>query len=361
MTSNVYVHIPFCKGGKCRYCSFISFPDLSLKREYINSLISQISKEYNGEELDTLYIGGGTPSLLALNELKYIIDLFKLNSKAEITIEVNPESVNFDYLKGLLKLGFNRLSIGVQTFDDKILNLIGRKHSSAQAINAITDAKNAGFKNISTDLIYGLPSQTLPGFEADLMQATVLNIQHISLYGLKIESGCYFDENCPANLPDLDLQADMYLKAVEFLKSSGFEHYEVSNFSKAGFDSTHNLNYWNNNSYYGFGCSASGYVDGFRFTNEDDLVKYISYPLEKLTEQNLSQQEVLEEAIFLGLRKIAGINICEINNKFGIDFYKKYSNVIDKYIDYFIKSNEFCALNINGILISNLILSEFID
>lgn len=363
MTKNAYIHIPFCR-SKCNYCSFISFIDLELKDEYLKALKRQITCEYEGERLNTLYFGGGTPSLLEIPDFKTLLNLFNFENNAEITVEVNPDSINPDYLKALRKLGINRLSIGAQTFDDEKLQKIGRRHNSAQILNAVDFAIQAGLKNISLDFIYGLPNQGIEDFLNDLKTAVDLNIQHISLYGLKIDKGCYFYENPPLHLPpDLDLQAEMYLKAIEFLKNAGFEHYEISNFAKIGgkcFESKHNLNYWENNSYYGFGCVASGYIKNVRYTNEPDLQKYIQNPLSKSFKHELSNQEILEEAIFLGFRKIAGINIDEINKKFGINFEGEYKNIINKYKEFFIKTENGYALNTNGILISNEILSEFI-
>lgn len=360
MTKNAYIHIPFCK-SKCNYCSFVSFPRLELKEDYIKALTSQIKKEYKGECLETLYFGGGTPSALSLEDFNNIISLFNFADNAEVTTEINPDGIDEAYLKGLKKIGINRMSIGTQTFDDKILKIIGRRHNSAQTRFALNCALKAGFNNISLDLIYGLPTQDLQGFETDLKKAVETGVQHVSLYGLKIDEGCNFYKEEPDGLPDSDLQADMYLKAIEVLKGAGFEHYEISNFSLPGFNSKHNLNYWENNSYYGFGCAASGYVDCIRYTNEGDLIKYIENPQLKISEQKLTKQESLEEAIFLGLRKMAGINIDEINQTFGIDFNKKYEKVLEKYSNYFIKTQQGYALSIEGILISNTILSEFIN
>lgn len=367
MTKNAYIHIPFCK-SKCNYCSFVSFPALELKEAYLEALISQIKTEYKGEKLETLYFGGGTPSILTIDEFKKLISLFKVDKNTEITTEINPDGIDKAYLQGLKKVGINRISIGSQTFDDKILKIIGRRHNSEQIKEVVGLAKAVGFDNISLDLIYGLPTQDLAGFEKDLKAAIDLNVQNISLYGLKIEEGCYFYTHPPEYLLlDLDLQADMYIKAVEVLKNAGFGHYEISNFGGKcdgkSFQSRHNLNYWQNNTYYGFGCSASGYIDGVRYTNEEDLDKYIKNPLAKNGEQELSKQEILEEAIFLGFRKIAGINIEEINQKFGIDFDKKYAKILDKYIatGHLVKTGKGYALSIGGILVSNEILSEFIE
>lgn len=361
MTKSAYIHIPFCR-RKCNYCSFVSFPELGLKEQYLDALKKQIENEYKGEKLNTLYFGGGTPSLLSVEEFKSLIDLFELEEDAEITVEVNPESVDLECLSGFKKLGVNRLSIGSQTFDDEILKLIGRGHSSAQTSFALNCAREAGFKNVSLDLIYGLPTQTLKGFETDLKTVIDFDVEHVSLYGLKIDEGCYFHEHPPIHLPpNLDEQADMYLTAVKMLTNAGFEHYEISNFGGKCFKSKHNLNYWNNEYYYGFGCAASGYTDKIRYTNQNDLKKYIQNPLAKISEQKLTSREILEEAIFLGLRKIAGVNVVELNKKFGIDFNKKYSKILEKYSDYFIKTEQGYALTLDGILISNEILAEFIE
>ena len=357
---NAYVHIPFCI-SKCKYCSFVSYSDLNLKKQYINSLIIQINSEYLKENLKTLYFGGGTPSLLSIEELGSLINLFNIDANTEVTVEVNPDSVDFNYLSALRKLGVNRLSIGVQTFDNGILNLIGRRHNSEQVLLALNCAKKAGFDNISLDFIYGLPTQSLPDFEADLKLACKLDINHISLYGLKIEESCDYYKNMPKDLPNSDMQADMYLVAIDVLKRNGFEHYEISNFSKKEFESKHNLNYWNNNTYYGFGASASGYIDSVRYQCEPDLQKYITSPALRFFEQKLAQNEILEEAIFLGLRKITGIDINEINKQFNINFIQKYSYVLDKYSKYFITTKNGLALTTEGILISNNIFSEFID
>ncbi len=360
MTKNVYIHIPFCK-SKCRYCSFISYPELELKKQYIKALKDEIKFFYKGEKLNTLYFGGGTPSLLTPDE--FLISLFNITTETEITAELNPEKITLEYLKSLKKIGINRLSFGCQTFNDKILKLIGRRHSAQDVENSLKYAIEAGFENISLDFIYGLPEQSIKDFENDLKLAVNSDIKHISLYGLKIDENCYFAQHPPENLPDDDLQAEMYMKAIEILTENNFVHYEISNFAKKGFESKHNLNYWNNNTYYGFGVSAHGYENGIRYYNTSDLKEYINNPLVHKYTHKLTIQEQLEEEIFLGFRKMEGINIEKINKKFNIDFLKKYAHVINKYISYkYLKeTNDGFALTANGILISNIILSEFLD
>ena len=359
MASCVYLHIPFCL-SKCKYCSFISFTDISKKTGYLYSLLKEIDYYYQNEPLDTIYFGGGTPSLMEISELNKLLNKFNLTKNTEITIEVNPDSIDEKYLIGLKDIGFNRLSIGSQSFDDKLLKQIGRRHNSNQIFHTIELAKKAGFENISVDLIYGLPNQTLEMFEKDLDIINSLPIQHVSLYGLKIDEGCYFYKNYPQNLPDDDIQADMYLTAIEKLKD--FEHYEISNFAKRGFKSKHNLNYWKENEYYGFGIAAHGFIDGVRYSNYTKLDKYLENPVEREYGKFLTEQEKLEESIFLGFRIKEGIDTKTINEKYHIDFDTKYKNIIEKYIStgHLIKTQEGYQLSDEGFLLSNIILSEFI-
>ena len=361
MVKNAYIHIPFCK-SKCKYCSFISYPTLELKGQYLSALQKEIKYFYENEPLETLYIGGGTPSILEINEVKNIIDNFTFSKNAEITMELNPETLNYEYLSGLKNAGINRISIGCQTFDNEILKFIGRRHNSEQVKVSVKLAQEAGFGNISLDFIYGLPNQDIESFGTDLKTAVTLGVTHISLYGLKIDEGCYFYSHYPENLPDGDIQADMYLKAIEILTSSGFEHYEISNFAKAGYESRHNLNYWDNNSYYGFGIAAHGYKDSIRYSNYEDFDTYFKFPhIHNLTHR-VDKTEQIEEEIFLGFRKTEGINVEDINRKFGIDFEKKYSNVLQKYLDtkHILKTKKGYKLSDKGILVSNYILADFI-
>lgn len=362
MVKSAYIHIPFCK-SKCNYCSFVSYCSVEKKDLYLKNLQKEIEYFYENELLKTLYIGGGTPSLLTTNEIKNIINNFKFEQNAEITTELNPEDVDEKYLENLLDIGVNRLSFGCQTFDDAILKQINRRHNSEQVKKVVKTAQKVGFDNISLDFIYGLPNQTTEMFLADLKQAAELGLKHISLYGLKIEEGCYFYKNMPQNLPDDDVQADMYLAAVELLPSLGFEHYEVSNFAKKNFESRHNLNYWENAEYYGFGAGAHGYKSGERYENQTNLEKYFEKPIEKINFHKLSNQEKLEEEIFLGLRKMSGLEVENVNRKFGINFEEKYNKILAKYLKIGLLSKTDRGYNFtpNGILVSNVILAEFLE
>lgn len=358
---SAYIHIPFCK-TKCFYCAFISTCNLNLETGYVISLLKDIDTNYQGNPLKTLYIGGGTPSILPLKHVQKIMNKFNLQENAEVTFELNPENATEEYLKGLVELGINRLSVGIQTFDDEILKSINRTHNSEKAIETINLAKKVGFENISIDLIYGLPNQTLEGFKNDLEIAKSLDIQHISLYGLKIEENSVFGKKTPKNLPDDDLQADMYLLAIETLKD--FSHYEISNFAKGQeYQSKHNLTYWNNEEYYAFGCSAHGYQDGIRYANSFDIHKYIENPLLRDFGHTETPKEKLEEEIFLGFRRACGIDINYINNKYNIDFDKKYLKPIKQYLEtgHLIKTENGYKLSEQGFLISTVILADFLD
>lgn len=362
MVTSAYIHIPFCK-SKCHYCSFISFCCLDKKEEYLAALEQEIKTLYENEPLKTLYIGGGTPSVLNPAELQKITGYFNITPQTEITTELNPEDIDFDYLRELFDTGINRLSFGCQTFNDEILKQINRRHNSQKVKEVIFAAKRAGFKNISLDFIYGLPNQTTEMFKDDLKRGIDLGLEHISLYGLKIENGCYFSQNTPENLPDDDTQADMYLEAVNLLKEHHFKHYEVSNFAHEGFESRHNLNYWNNSEYYGFGTAAHGYKNGVRYENKTTLDEYIAKPCEKAVSHILTTQEKLEEEIFLGLRKMDGINTAEINSKYGIEFEIKYKDILAKYtgLKLLEKTSNGYKFTENGILVSNPVLADFLE
>ena len=361
MVNSVYIHIPFCK-SKCKYCSFTSFTNSEKIMGYLFSLLKEIDVNYNGEALKTLYFGGGTPSLLSIDFVKKVISKFKLLPECEITFEFNPDDCNLEYLQKLKELGINRLSIGSQTFNDNLLNFIGRRHSSKDIIKTIKTAQEAGFSNRSVDLIYGLPNQTIEILKEDLRIITDLDIQHVSTYGLKIEENSFFYLNPPKNLPDDDLQADMYLEINNTLENLGFKRYEISNFAKLGYESKHNLNYWNNAEYYGFGVAAHGYVEGVRYSNFTTLEEYMNSPATHECGHFVTEQEKLEEEIFLGFRKAEGINIEKINNAFNINFNEKYDAIINKYSpEYVVKTDNGWTLTTEGVLLSNNILSDFIE
>ena len=361
MPNSVYIHIPFCK-SKCKYCSFVSYVTEDEHDVYIRSLLREIDFFYRGETLKTLYFGGGTPSLLNIKDVAKIINKFIIIPDfCEITFEMNPDDSDRGYLRKLRDLGVNRISLGAQTFDDGILESIGRRHNSKQIIEAIEDVKSAGFNNISLDLIYGLPGQSTEMLKNDLEMVAKLGIQHVSTYGLKIEEPSYFASYPPEKLPDDDTQADMYIMVNEFLEGNGFKRYEISNFSKPKFESKHNLNYWNNKEYYGFGASAHGYRYGVRYSNRVELDDYIRHPIKKATEHYVTPKEKFEEEIFLGFRRECGINTESIKKKYYTDFDEKFASVLEKYSpEYIEKTDEGWKLTLKGVLLSNQILAEFV-
>lgn len=367
MAESVYIHIPFCR-SKCHYCSFVSYPKEYLKADYLNALEKEIKSVYKNELLKTLYFGGGTPSLLSVEEFAKIISFFNINENTEITTELNPEGyskngLNIEYLSGLKYAGVNRISIGAQSFNDEVLKIINRRHNSSQIIQAVENAHLSGIENVSLDFIYGLPNQTLEMFISDLERSINLGIQHISLYGLSVEKGCYFYENFPKNIADDDMQADMYLSAVEFLIQNGFNHYEFSNFAKNGFESKHNLNYWVNNEYYGFGTASHGYLNNERYSHTNSVEDYIKNPLEHIKEYDENSKSKLEEEIFLGFRMMCGLDVELINKKYNIDFGGKYKAILDKYISsgFMKETQKGYALTPKGVLVSNTILADFIE
>lgn len=332
-----------------------------MKEFYFDALYKEIKEKYKKEYLETLYIGGGTPSLIDSDEIYKLISKFNLSDKAEITLEANPESVNKDKFNKLFDIGINRISLGCQTFDNNILKYIGRLHSEKDIYNSIEIIKNAGFINISIDLIYGLPNQDMNIFKKDIKKALDLNVAHISTYGLKIEEDSFFGKNPPKNIADDEMQAEMFLYLSKELNKNGFIHYEISNFAKENFESQHNISYWKNQNYYGFGLNASGFEGNIRYKNQYKLQDYIYNPLKKSEEISLSQKENMENEIFLALRLKEGLNIITFNKKYNIDFDKKYKNIIEKYKNFINYDNKSISLTEEGILISNEIMSEFIS
>lgn len=360
MVEFAYIHIPFCE-KKCKYCAFTSFINLNFINDYINALLVEIDQLYNKEPLKTLYFGGGTPSLLDIPQIEKIITKFNFKNNPEITFEFNPKCNSLNYLKALKSVGINRLSIGFQTFNDKILNKIGRCHNSKENIETFNNARNAGFNNISVDLMYGLVNQTLDDLKSDIDIIKSLGPEHVSTYGLKIEDKTYYSKFTPKNLPDDDMQAKMYKLIVSELQN--YNHYEISNFAKdKNFISKHNINYWNIKPYYGFGISASGFINNVRYTNTNSIKKYLTETNKKEEEIKLTKDNLLEETIFLGFRKNQGINISEINQKFNIDFNEKFKKEIEKYLKtgHILKTKNGYRLSLDGILISNYILCDFL-
>ena len=314
---SVYIHIPFCD-TICSYCDFCKFlKNDEWVNKYFKTLKKEIGNKYRGEILDTIYIGGGTPSCLNLEQLTKLFNIIKIFNKSDIiefTFECNIENITEEKLKLLYKNGVNRLSIGIQTFNENYLNFLNRNHTKEDIIKKINLAKEIGFKNINIDLIYGIPNQTLEELNNDLDEFLKLDINHISTYSLIIEPNTKIFIEEIKNIDD-NLDYEMYKLICDKLKDNRYNHYEISNFSKDGYESKHNLTYWNNNEYYGFGLGASGYIDNIRYDNTRSSNKYFNGEYVK-EYHKLDINETIENEFILGLRKISGINKEIFKNKY---------------------------------------------
>lgn len=335
--TSAYVHIPFCT----QICYYCDFSKVFIKNQPVDSYLEHLLEEfrfYDIQKLRTLYIGGGTPTALSAPQLEVLLKgLTKnldLSVLEELTIEANPGDLDADKIAVLKNSAVNRVSLGVQTFDDKMLKKIGRSHLEKDIYENIDRLKLAGFDNISIDLIYALPDQTMDQVKENVAKAIGLDIPHMSLYSLILENHTVFMNRMRRGklpLPKEELEAEMFEYIIAELEKAGFEHYEISNFSKIGFESRHNLMYWDNAEYYGIGAGASGYVNGIRYKNHGPIRHYLSAVEEgnaRITEEHLSQKEQMEEEMFLGLRKKSGVSMARFEEKFGRSFDELYDEIV---------------------------------
>ena len=335
--TSAYVHIPFCT----QICYYCDFSKVFIKNQPVDSYLEHLLEEfrfYDIQKLRTLYIGGGTPTALSAPQLEVLLKgLTKnldLSVLEELTIEANPGDLDADKIAVLKNSAVNRVSLGVQTFDDKMLKKIGRSHLEKDIYENIDRLKLAGFDNISIDLIYALPGQTMEQVKENVAKAIGLDIPHMSLYSLILENHTVFMNRMRRGklpLPKEELEAEMFEYIIAELERAGFEHYEISNFSKSGFESRHNLMYWDNAEYYGIGAGASGYVNGIRYKNHGPIRHYLSAVEEgnaRITEEHLSQKEQMEEEMFLGLRKKSGVSMARFEEKFGRSFDGLYGEIV---------------------------------
>ncbi|MDL2231225.1 radical SAM family heme chaperone HemW [Porphyromonadaceae bacterium OttesenSCG-928-L07] len=340
----IYVHIPFCR-NKCFYCGFYSTVSPALKEAFLAALVQEmdIRKNYLGTKaMKTLYFGGGTPSLLGSNEIEIIVrkleDSYTISPTAERTIEMNPEDISREKLQILRANGFNRLSIGVQSFDDSLLKKINRKHSAEQASQAVRIAAEMGFENIGIDLIIGLPGYTMEDMEKDVQQALSLPISHISTYILSIDPGSVFEKHLAKGMirenKDVDTAA-VYLRCSELLKMNGFEHYEISNFARDGKYSRHNSGYWQQEEYIGFGPSAHSFDKHSRQWNVANTSVYIN-ALDNgelyFEKEELSDVDRYNEYIMTSLRTQWGADIDQLNTQYAT-YWQGFENKLISYID----------------------------
>ncbi|BDU51149.1 radical SAM family heme chaperone HemW [Haliovirga abyssi] len=358
MIDAIYIHIPFCV-KKCNYCDFVSFSNNKNRDLYIKYLIKEL-KLYSNYVYDTVYIGGGTPSLLKIEEVKEILNSINIAKNAEITFEINPKTVDYEKLKELKNLGINRVSIGCQSFNNETLKILGRIHNSEIAIKTYKDARKAGFDNINLDLMFAVPGQTLKTLKKDLNVLEELSPQHISIYSLILEENTKFWEmkkSGELNLVGEDLEAEMYKYIIEYLENIGYNQYEISNFSKTNYESKHNLKYWRNQHYVGAGLGASGYIQNKRYKNEITFEKYFEkidnkkFPIKEV--EKLNDRHIEEYKYILGLRLVReGVEI--LNSEY-VEIAEK---LIKRHLLNRIKNRYF--LTKKGLFLANDVFVEFI-
>lgn len=370
--AGIYIHIPFCT-KRCIYCGFFSTTDKSYTERYINAVCKELAIRSNylqGNTIRTIYFGGGTPSLLKKEQFEKVFNTlnehYNLSETEEITIECNPDDLSEDYIEGLKQMPFNRISIGIQSFDDSILSFIKRRHNSDQAVAAVKRCKAAGFDNISIDLIYGIPGQTPESFRKDIEQAVSLDVTHISSYHLTYEEGTPVwsmlerDEITPI---DEESSVEMYSILCKTLKENGYIHYEISNFAKEGFMSRHNSSYWDGTPYIGTGAGAHSFNGESRQWNPDNLHSYIDgieAGKPSFEEEYLSIENRYNEAIMLGLRCSKGVCLNTIKERFGELFHNKFLKDTQTFTDrgLLIKDADRIRFTEHGLFISDNIVSS---
>lgn len=393
----LYIHIPFCK-AKCAYCDFcsVSGADDSLTRRYTDALLLQMedySKAAENYSVDTVFIGGGTPTVLPVKFMSDIIDgvyrCFDVSKKAEFSMEANPATVSAATLSKYRRAGVNRLSIGLQSANSDELRALSRIHTREEFETSFVAARKAGFRNINVDIMYGIPLQTLDSFTSTLDYVTSLEPEHISMYGLKIEDGTPFAESRDTLiLPDEDTEADMYFDGIRYLEAKGFRHYEISNFAKPGFECRHNLKYWNCDEYLGLGCAAHSYFGNLRFSMKPEIGLFCdameadvsgggarmsdgsSMTCEQLRASSLVDElytltpsERVGEYIMLRLRLADGISSAEFSSRFGLNFDALYGRRLKIYIDngFMTFDGDRYAFTPKGMYVSSYILSNILD
>lgn len=376
MVKAAYIHIPFCE-HICHYCDFNKvFLKGQPVDEYLDALEEEIRltlEKHPAEPLHSIFVGGGTPTSLSEKQLQRLLFSIKkylpLEQDAEFTFEANPGDLSDEKFRVLFEGGVNRLSFGVQTFDNQLLKAIGRTHRAKDVLTSIEKAKKVGFENISVDLIYSLPNQTLEGFKETLQTALSLDIQHYSGYSLIIEPKTVFYNQMRKGklpVPGEDAEAEMYSLLMEQMQLAGFQQYEISNFAIPGYESKHNLTYWNNEEYYGFGAGSHSYVAGERIANHGPLKKYMdpiwNGTLPSHNIHKVENNEKWEEEMFLGLRKIEGISVDHFIQKFGVDPLSLFKEEIDSLQsrDLIILQDDKIALTKKGRFLGNEVFQSFI-
>lgn len=384
---SAYLHFPFCV-SKCPYCDFISYAgqehrisaytDALCKEIELTSKLAATEKSVSVmKELQTVYFGGGTPSLLPAGQLKQVIEslssAFPISPDAEVTIEVNPGTVTPESICGYLDSGVNRISIGIQSFSDKMLHLLGRIHTSEQGIAAINYAKEAGLSNISCDLMIGLPGQSITDATDSLNILLKKGIPHISIYSLSLEDGTPFKakyNHCIDDLAPPEIEREMYHTLIRLLTEHGYLHYEISNLALPGYESRHNTTYWKALPYYGFGCAAHSYIGGYRIENTSDLNRYISGlsgsdpSLQGIISDKvqIDTSEEQKEFMLLGLRLLKGVSGTLYRKRFGKSMEESFGAVLEKHTQsgLLIRDKERIRLSPKGIDFGNIVFRDFV-
>ena len=378
--SGIYIHIPFCR-SRCSYCDFATGAyETALAERYVGALIEEINAfgrapEEGAPEVDTIYFGGGTPSLLTPAQVERILrsvrERFRVVGRAEVTMEMNPGTVTPDILHEFRRLGVNRASFGAQTFDDRELRRLGRTHTSADARRTLTDLRAAGFDNTSFDLIAGLPEQTLAAWSRNLDEALALDPAHLSLYLLEVHAGTPLAEQIERGMwaaPDADVAAEMYCLLLDRTRAAGYEQSEISNFCRPGYESRHNMKYWTGAPFYGFGCAAHSFDGGRRrWANERDVARYVALveagrsPVVETTEADARAASA--EALFLGLRLLRrGVDLAAHRALYGADVRAEYADQLERFSEAGLIEfdGDVMRLTRSGALLSNEVFAAFV-
>ncbi len=374
----LYIHIPFCI-SKCTYCDFCSFDNkIELKRDYIEALKKEIInyRELTKDSIiKTIFLGGGTPTVLEADEIEEIFNVVKENftikEDAEITIEANPGTLSLDKLKALRAIGINRLSMGLQSANNNILKEIGRIHTYEEFEQDVKDARIAGFTNINADIMFSLPNQTMEDIKDVVKKLTDLNIEHISAYSLTLEGATPLAKKVYSGeieIPTEDEDREYYYEIVNTLKSLGYHHYEISNFAKEGNECEHNIIYWDSEEYLGLGVAAHSYFGGYRFSNITSVERYIGQMDEgkigfkRSTREKIRETDKMSEFMFLGLRKLDGVDRAEFDKKFSVTFDELFGEVVNEMIEdgVLFENGSIIGLTERGIDVSNVIFAEFL-
>ena len=368
----IYIHIPFCE-RKCRYCDFLSFnADEPIKESYVEALLREIKENpHTTRTVDTIFFGGGTPSVLPARLIARILDelrkSFNVREDAEITVECNPGTVDDEKLKIYKSARVNRISFGLQSADDAELEMLGRIHNFEDFKESFLAAKEAGFENINVDIMMALPGQLRETLFYTIEEVTALGPKHISMYSLILEEGTPLKESLP-NLPPLpseDKEREMYKEATKLLKSKGYGRYEISNYSKPGFESRHNIRYWQLDEYLGFGIGAASFTEGKRFSNTESIEDYIKTDdFEKIKRDVtiLSKEDLMGEFMFLGLRMMRGVSGKDFYERFGEDMKEVFADAVKAHLqDGTLKvTEEGFSLTERGIDVSNYVMADFV-